>query len=114
MVTVMVMSKTACVAPVAQEAAPAEEKAVFTGKYIVNAQYVMDHMKDENVLIVDARGEDAAKGGTVEGAAEIGTIIGKMAQEKGVTKVVFDRGGYVYHGRIAALADGAREAGLKF
>ena len=54
------------------------------------------------------------KGGTVEGAAEIGTIIGKMAQEKGVTKVVFDRGGYVYHGRIAALADGAREAGLKF
>lgn len=68
MVTVMVLSMSACAAPVAQEAAPAEEKAAFTGKYIVNAQYVMDHMKDENVLIVDARGEDAAKGGTVEGA----------------------------------------------
>ena len=54
------------------------------------------------------------KGGTVEGAAEIGTIIGKMAQEKGVTKVVFDRGGNLYHGRIKALADGARAAGLKF
>lgn len=54
------------------------------------------------------------KGGTVEGAAEIGTIIGKMAQKKGVTKVVFDRGGHLYHGRVKALADAAREAGLVF
>ena len=54
------------------------------------------------------------KGGTVEGAAEIGTIIGKMAQEKGVTKVVFDRGGHLYHGRVKALADAAREAGMVF
>lgn len=54
------------------------------------------------------------KGGTVEGAGEIGTIIGKMAQEKGVTKVVFDRGGHLYHGRVKALADAAREAGLVF
>ena len=54
------------------------------------------------------------KGGTVEGAAVIGTIIGKMAQEKGVTKVVFDRGGHLYHGRVKALADAAREAGLVF
>lgn len=54
------------------------------------------------------------KGGTVEGAAEIGTIIGKMAQEQGVTKVVFDRGGHLYHGRVKALADAAREAGLVF
>ena len=54
------------------------------------------------------------KGGTVEGAAKIGTIIGKMAQEKGVTKVVFDRGGHLYHGRVKALADAAREAGLVF
>lgn len=54
------------------------------------------------------------KGGTVEGAAEIGTIISKMAQEKGVTKVVFDRGGHLYHGRVKALADAAREAGLVF
>ena len=54
------------------------------------------------------------KGGTVEGAAEIGTMIGKMAQDKGVTKVVFDRGGHLYHGRVKAVADAAREAGLVF
>ena len=53
-------------------------------------------------------------GATVEGAAELGAIVGKLAQEKGVTEVVFDRGGNLYHGRIKALADAAREAGLKF
>ncbi len=53
-------------------------------------------------------------GATVEGAAELGAIAGKMAQEKGVTEVVFDRGGNLYHGRIKALADGARGAGLVF
>ena len=54
------------------------------------------------------------KGGTVEGAAALGEIVGKKAQENGVTEVVFDRGGNLYHGRIQALADAAREAGLKF
>ena len=53
-------------------------------------------------------------GANVEGAAELGTIIGNLAQEKGVTEVVFDRGGNLYHGRIKALADAARETGLKF
>ena len=53
-------------------------------------------------------------GATVDGAAALGEIIGKKAQEKGVTEVVFDRGGNLYHGRIKAVADGAREAGLKF
>ena len=53
-------------------------------------------------------------GATVEGAAELGKPIGKKAQKKGVTEVVFDRGGNLYHGRIQAVADGAREAGLKF
>ena len=54
------------------------------------------------------------KGGTVEGAAALGEIVGKKAQENGVTEVVFDRGGHLYHGRVQALADAAREAGLKF
>ena len=53
-------------------------------------------------------------GATVEGAAVLGDIIGKKALEIGVTEVVFDRGGHLYHGRVKALADAAREAGLKF
>ena len=53
-------------------------------------------------------------GATVEGAAALGAIAGKLAQEKDITEVVFDRGGNLYHGRIKALADAARESGLKF
>ena len=53
-------------------------------------------------------------GGNVEAAKEIGLLIAKKAAEKGITSVVFDRSGYVYHGRVAALAEGAREGGLQF
>ncbi|HLJ90960.1 MAG TPA: 50S ribosomal protein L18 [Candidatus Angelobacter sp.] len=53
-------------------------------------------------------------GGNVASAKEIGKLIAQRAQEKGVKKVVFDRGGYLYHGRIKALAEAAREAGLEF
>ena len=53
-------------------------------------------------------------GGNIAGAKKVGAIIAKKALDKGITEVVFDRGGYIYHGRIAALADAAREAGLKF
>jgi large subunit ribosomal protein L18 len=53
-------------------------------------------------------------GGNVASAKEIGKLIAERTQEKGVKKVVFDRGGYLYHGRIKALADAAREAGLEF
>ena len=54
------------------------------------------------------------KSGTVEGAAALGEIIGKKALEAGITEIVFDRGGHLYHGRVKAVADAAREAGLKF
>jgi large subunit ribosomal protein L18 len=47
-------------------------------------------------------------------AKDVGKILAQRAKEKGVSKVVFDRGGYLYHGRVKALADAAREAGLKF
>ncbi|HET9837743.1 MAG TPA: 50S ribosomal protein L18 [Candidatus Angelobacter sp.] len=53
-------------------------------------------------------------GGNVATAKEIGKLIAERAKEKGIKKVVFDRGGYLYHGRIKALADAAREAGLEF
>jgi len=53
-------------------------------------------------------------GGNREAAKEVGTLIGKKALEKGIKTVVFDRGGYLYHGRIKELAEAAREAGLEF
>jgi large subunit ribosomal protein L18 len=55
-----------------------------------------------------------ATGGNVAAAKELGKLIAEKAQEKGIKKVVFDRGGYLYHGRIKALAEAAREAGLDF
>ncbi len=75
-------------------------------------------------LIDDANGHTLASastlaakiktGGNVAAAKEVGKMIAEKAKEKGVTKVVFDRGGYLYHGRVKALADAAREAGLEF
>jgi large subunit ribosomal protein L18 len=53
-------------------------------------------------------------GGNLAAAKEVGKLIAERAQAKGIKKVVFDRGGYLYHGRIKALADAAREAGLEF
>ena len=56
----------------------------------------------------------SVNGGNVAGAKDIGRLVAERAKEKGITRVVFDRGGYLYHGRIKALADAAREAGLEF
>ncbi len=53
-------------------------------------------------------------GGNKEGARKVGQLIAERAAKKGITEVVFDRGGYVYHGRVMELAEGAREGGLKF
>ncbi|ASA24356.1 50S ribosomal protein L18 [Paenibacillus donghaensis] len=53
-------------------------------------------------------------GGSVEAASKVGKLVAERAKEKGYAVVVFDRGGYLYHGRIQALADAAREAGLEF
>ena len=52
--------------------------------------------------------------GNCEAAKKVGTVLAERAKAKGIEEVVFDRGGYVYHGRVAALAEGAREGGLKF
>ena len=66
-----------------------------------------------STLDAEIKGNLAGKS-KVEQAAMVGELVGKRAMEKGVKKVVFDRGGYLYTGRVAALADGARKAGLEF
>ena len=58
--------------------------------------------------------EQITNGGNVDAARKVGELIAKRAKEKGIDSVVFDRGGYLYHGRLSALADAAREAGLDF
>ncbi|HHZ06584.1 MAG TPA: 50S ribosomal protein L18 [Clostridiales bacterium] len=58
--------------------------------------------------------EIAGNGGNKEAAAKVGELIAKRAADKGITDVVFDRGGYIYHGRVKELAEGARQGGLKF
>ena len=60
------------------------------------------------------KGYKGPAGGNIEAAKAVGTMLGERAKAKGVTVVVFDRGGYLYHGRVKALAEGAREAGLEF
>ena len=63
---------------------------------------------------ISKRGDEKKSGGNIDAAAVVGKLIAERAKDKGVTRVVFDRGGYLYHGRIKALADAAREAGLEF
>ena len=58
--------------------------------------------------------EQASYGGNVAAAKVVGRVLGERAKQAGITRVVFDRGGYQYHGRVKALADAAREAGLDF
>lgn len=60
------------------------------------------------------KGAPVAGGGNVAGAKAVGKLVAGRAIEKGIKKVVFDRGGYLYHGRVKALAEAAREAGLEF
>ena len=57
---------------------------------------------------------DGKSGGNIDAAKQVGMDLAKLALEKGIKDVVFDRGGYLYHGRVKALADGAREGGLNF
>ena len=83
----------------------------------IYVQFV-DDVAGKTLLGVSTLGPDfkatGKSGANVEGAAAIGEIAGKKAVEAGITEIVFDRGGNLYHGRVKALAEGAREAGLKF
>ncbi len=91
--------------------------AVFRSNNHMYAQIIDDTVG--NTLVSASTLESAVKTeltktNNVDAAAYLGTVIGKRAVEKGITKVVFDRGGYIYQGKVAALADAAREAGLEF
>ena len=78
--------------------------SVFRSSKNIYAQIIDDVNR---VTLVSASSLD-------EAAKKVGELVAKKAAEKGITEVVFDRGGYIYHGRVLELAEGAREAGLKF
>jgi large subunit ribosomal protein L18 len=89
--------------------------SVFRSSKNIYAQVIDD---ERGVTLAAASslesGDAKAKGSDKEAAARVGALVAQRAIEKGVKDVVFDRGGYIYHGRVKALADAAREAGLNF
>src|ERR1700761_9431659 len=86
---------------------------VFRSLNHIYAQ-VIDDQKGETLASASSLALKAKTGGNVAAAKEIGKAIAEQATSKGIKKVVFDRGGFLYHGRIKALADAAREGGLEF
>lgn len=85
---------------------------VFKSNSNIFAQIIDD---EKGVTLVSASSLDMKlNDSNIENAKKVGTEIAKRALEKGITEVVFDRGGYQYHGKVESLADAAREAGLKF
>ena len=91
--------------------------AVFRSNNHMYAQIIDDTVG--NTLVAASTAEKAVKvelkyTDNVEAAAYVGTLVAKRALEKGINTVVFDRGGFIYHGKVKALADAAREAGLEF
>lgn len=78
---------------------------------------VIDDLKGVTLVsasTAEGKKESRTRGGSVASAKAIGKAIAERAKAKGISKVVFDRGGYIYHGRVKAIADAAREAGLQF
>jgi large subunit ribosomal protein L18 len=87
--------------------------AVFRSVKHIYAQ-VIDDTKGHTVVAAGSTEKDSKNGGNVAGAKEVGKLVAERAKDKGIKAVVFDRGGYQYHGRVKALAEAAREAGLEF
>lgn len=90
--------------------------AVFRSLKHITVQ-IIDDSKGHTMVAASTTEKKAgfgSGGGNVAGAKAIGKLIAERSKEKGIDAVVFDRGGYLYHGRVKALADAAREAGLKF
>lgn len=89
--------------------------AVFRSLKHIYAQVIDD--RTGRTLVAASSSEKAsavADGGNIAGAKEVGKLVAERAKQAGISMVVFDRGGFLYHGRIKALADAAREAGLEF
>ena len=88
--------------------------AVFRSVKHIYAQVIDDSVGHTLVAASSTEKSGIKSGGNVAGAKAVGKLLAERAQEKGVKTVVFDRGGYLYHGRVKALAEAAREGGLKF
>ena len=87
---------------------------VFRSETNIYAQ-IIDDVKGVTLVAASTLDKDFnGNGGNKEAARKVGEMIAKRAAEKGIEEVVFDRGGYIFHGRVKELADGAREGGLKF
>lgn len=89
--------------------------SVFRSNKEIYAQLI-DDVKQETLLSFSSRskGIDGATGTKSDKSFQVGEELAKIAVEKGITEVCFDRGGYLYHGRVKQLAEGARKGGLKF
>lgn len=88
--------------------------AVFRSINHIYAQIIDDRAGRTLASAASTEKDVTISGGNISGAKEIGRIVAERAKTHGITRVVFDRGGYLYHGRVKALADAAREAGLEF
>jgi large subunit ribosomal protein L18 len=88
--------------------------SVFRSAKNIYAQIIDDERGVTLAAASSLEGEKKDKGSDKDAAARVGALVAQRAIEKGVKDVIFDRGGYLYHGRVKALADAAREAGLNF
>ena len=86
---------------------------VYRSNKHIEAQ-IIDDTKGVTLVSASSTSLKLTNGGNIEGAKEVGKALAEKALANKITSVVFDRSGYVYHGRVAALAEAAREAGLKF
>ena len=88
--------------------------SVFRSEKNIYAQIIDDVNGNTLVAASSVEKDFGATGGNCEAAKKVGQLVAERAIAKGIEDVVFDRGGYVYHGRVQSLAEGAREGGLKF
>ena len=88
--------------------------SVFRSENHIYAQIIDDVAGNTLVSASSVEKGFEGNGGNMEAAKKVGAAVAERALQKGVEEVVFDRGGYIYHGRVQALAEGAREGGLKF